>query len=583
MKKQVFLKFFMILITLLSYFSPILSVNALVYQGTINGNSVTVRKGPGTNYASVASYSSGKVVNMPDNKLYTDESTGSSKCPVGWYKIYYTSTSIGYVCGSYLIVEGIELPPVPDKYDRPWLSPKESIIGGAKFISESYIGRGQFTPYLQKFNVNPANTNTYAHQYMANIRAPYTESNITYKSYNSSKLINQPLVFSLPVFKNMPTETTLSGYTRSNNGTEEVSDEGFEALLEKEKFPDTYKDKLRKLHIDHPNWVFEAMHTNLDFDAAVKAEKLVCSIDSTNTAYVELINGSPKQTEKGWYLVNYNVTAYFMDPRNFLDEIRVLQFEKLSYSDVFKESDVQFVLNDTFMSGFSLLDNQLYSSIFMEAGLIANVNPVYLASKSRLEVGTSVGRATSGETFTYNDITYTGLYNFFNIGASSSATNPVLAGLVYAAGGSLLPIVPNSIGNYITNRGYKISGSNISKIEVSTKAETLISKFKDYEVTIIDNDGKSVAGNTVLGTGFKVTLSDGEDRATYTLIIYGDIDGDGEIDSTDLLRLRQHILKQRILSGPFKDAADVDKDGEIDPLDLLKIKQHILKQTTISQ
>ena len=88
------------------------------------------------------------------------------------------------------------------------------------------------------------------------------------------------------------------------------------------------------------------------------------------------------------------------------------------------------------MTGKDNVDNISYSSMFMEAGKTYNVSPIYLASLSRQEVGSTIGLVTSGNRFEYKGQIYEGFYNFYNIGAYSSAENPAKAGLVYASNGA---------------------------------------------------------------------------------------------------------------------------------------------------
>lgn len=94
-----------------------------------------------------------------------------------------------------------------------WTSPYLSIIGGAKFIYKDYIGvndtynvKGQMTNYLQKWD--PYGPVFAGHQYMQNIRAPYFESQSTFKSYSSFEgYKNYNYVFYIPIFKNAPNLT----------------------------------------------------------------------------------------------------------------------------------------------------------------------------------------------------------------------------------------------------------------------------------------------------------------------------------------------------------------------------------------
>ncbi|HHT88619.1 MAG TPA: hypothetical protein GX002_06395, partial [Clostridiales bacterium] len=85
-------------------------------------------------------------------------------------------------------------------YLIPWTNPYRSIVGGAYFLGSTYINRGQDTVYLQKFNVTPIST--YFHQYMTNVEAPWAESRKIATAY--CDMMESPIVFSIPVYLNMP-------------------------------------------------------------------------------------------------------------------------------------------------------------------------------------------------------------------------------------------------------------------------------------------------------------------------------------------------------------------------------------------
>lgn len=104
---------------------------------------------------------------------------------------------------------------VGGSYGRPWNSPSKSIIGGAQYLSQSYIAKGQDTLYTQKFNV----TNKAAlfnHQYMTNVQAPSTEGYSQYKAYAANGLLDSSIVFKIPVYLNMPSNPIAKP---SDNGT----------------------------------------------------------------------------------------------------------------------------------------------------------------------------------------------------------------------------------------------------------------------------------------------------------------------------------------------------------------------------
>ncbi len=503
----------------------------------------------------------------------------SDICSAGFVKALINGTE-GYVCSNDLTN------PTDDAYDRPWNSPKKAITGGAKWIASGYISRGQFTSYLKKFNVNPnASSDMFNHQYMENIAAPSSEAATSYKAYLNNNLLSLPLVFNIPVYADDNKKFDNTKYDRptGNLATIEVLDtvvdQQFEDQLDAQGFPESYKRILRSLHQKYPNWTFIAMHTGVDFTYAVEREKVVGAIQG-NTAFYEYSNGSPISSEPGWYRPNFATTAYYMDPRNFLTEKYILQFESLEYSEVYTEEVVQTILNNTFMSDMSIIDNQSYKSIFVEAGKLNNISPVYLASLAKQESGTNGSGATNGLEFTYQGITYSGLFNFFNIGANSSAENPLRQGLVYASGDycticdNYTPnnpdstIIPASIS--INNLGLKIINGYLQGFELKTNINNLVAM--DSHV--------SYNTNGLIKTGTILTFSDG---TKYEAVVKGDINGDGEVDSKDILRLKNDLLSRSKLNGVYFAAADLYNDNKLDAKDMLKLQRGILEKEEISQ
>lgn len=95
-------------------------------------------------------------------------------------------------------------------YGRPWDNPYKSIYNGAKYIYSSY-SKYQFTGYLQKFNVNKASGNLHYHEYMGNIRAAAAEAKSTFKAYDSAGILKNKMIFSIPVYSDMPGSTAEYG------------------------------------------------------------------------------------------------------------------------------------------------------------------------------------------------------------------------------------------------------------------------------------------------------------------------------------------------------------------------------------
>lgn len=117
-----------------------------------------------------------------------------------FYNIGATNTTSGSAVNN-----GLKWASTGTSYLRPWNSRYRSIVGGAIYIGEKYINVGQNTSYLQKFNVTEKNR--YNHQYMSNIEAPNSEATKTASAY-SATLNEMTLVFSIPVYTNMPEEVS---------------------------------------------------------------------------------------------------------------------------------------------------------------------------------------------------------------------------------------------------------------------------------------------------------------------------------------------------------------------------------------
>ena len=130
-------------------------------------------------------------------------------------------------------------------------------------------------------------------------------------------------------------------------------------------FPESYKPYLRQLHQAHPSWEFEPFFTGLDFNASVDSELGAKSLVSSS-ASSELFKSKDigdynyttnKYIEKdgGFVEANRLAVAYFMDPRNFLNEDGIFMFETLSFSESFTTTAVENVLRGSFMANKKIL------------------------------------------------------------------------------------------------------------------------------------------------------------------------------------------------------------------------------------
>lgn len=141
----------------------------------------------------------------------------------------------------------------------------------------------------------------------------------------------------------------------------------------------------------------------------VASNRVTTSGTSNSSSYTPVEGSS-------WFQAHGQVVSYYIDPRNFLNESNIFQFEELTYnSNVQNLKGVQAILKGSFMDGTKITTDDgrsiTYAEAFMEAGKKSNVSPYHLASKVLQEVGKSGSKSTSGTNPNYP------VYNFYNIGA----------------------------------------------------------------------------------------------------------------------------------------------------------------------
>jgi len=139
----------------------------------------------------------------------------------------------------------------------------------------------------------------------------------------------------------------------------------------------------------------------------------------------------------------------------------------------------------------------------------------------------------------------------------------------------------------ITSSKYTIKNSNITGLSTNLNVSTFLSNIsvQNGTVQLVSYDGKAKTSG-VLATGDKLQLrykDSGSIYNTYNIVIYGDVNGDGDITIIDLLRVQKHLLNTSKLSGAFLTAADVSKDGAVTILDLLRVQKHLLGTAYIQQ
>ena len=142
------------------------------------------------------------------------------------------------------------------------------------------------------------------------------------------------------------------------------------------------KERINELKKKHPNWKFEILYTTVDFNTAIQAEY---SNNRRNLVYTPEYKDSwiaPNPYVNGvWASASYSAIAYFMDVRNFLNDVDIFQF--LDLGD-YKSSgatieSIQYQVNNTFLKDSA--------EDIRRACENTNINPYYVIARLFQEQG----------------------------------------------------------------------------------------------------------------------------------------------------------------------------------------------------
>ena len=106
---------------------------------------------------------------------------------------------------------------------------------------------------------------------------------------------------------------------------------------------------------------------------------------------------------------------------------------------------------------------------------------------------------------------------------------------------------------------------------------------------VLAADGAAAAGSFATGMTVELVNSVGTVLDKLTVVIYGDVNGNGAIDVGDMVLVNQHVLETRVLSGAYYEAGNVagKVNGTVDTTlnvgDLVILNQIILNLRTITQ
>ena len=198
-------------------------------------------------------------------------------------------------------------------------------------------------------------------------------------------------------------------------------------------FPKEYQSALNKIKDKHPDWNFEAYYTGIPWSTVLLNETSSHGRNRVIKTADASWRCSCGNVASGYACASEGIIGYYLDARNFLNEINIFQFLEISYnSKIHNLSGVKSAVKGTF------LDNTItyrkngksytksYAEIILEAAEESNMSPYSIVTKIIQEVGTKGSASVKG---TYSG--YEGYYNFYNLGAYDTG-NAIVNALKYA-------------------------------------------------------------------------------------------------------------------------------------------------------
>ncbi len=419
-------------------------------------------------------------------------------------------------------------------YGRPWNSRYKAILGGATYYAQNYVARGQDTLYLKRFNVTP--NNTYSHQYMTNIQGAASEAHAYSRAYNAESK-QQNLVFYIPVYENMPDEPcpkpTKTG--SPNNKLHGINVNG---------------NPITGFHMDTKSYTVDvnALTDKINLGALPKDSTAVISGigevsvevgENVYTLVVKAQNGDER---------TYTVTV----KRPEDSALGSLEFSAGTLEPAFDPNVFEYKL---------MIPTE-------QADILVNAAPRHPEATMEI-IGGGAGQSNGSEIV-------------IKVTARDGQTVSEYKIAVEYVDHNAKPVLGSE--NFTIGENKYITGINGYPLTKAAFMEKLTIADGTYE--IYGSDGETVLADTAnIGTGAVVKLYDryGELSDTYTVVIYGDVSGDGKINALDLLRMQKQLQKIVSLSGAYYEALDVSHDGKINALDLLKLQKHLMKLSEVQQ
>ena len=410
-------------------FIGIVDVQALT--GIVNVNdSLTLRDKPSTSGAYKTSFYNNTELTILD----TNAGSGNG-CPNNWYKVSYGGYT-GYSCGTYITLNNTAVQATSlsdDSYVKSNYDTKASLDGSIM----CYEDTGDLS-----LRSTPGGSRTGAYVSCGtNVTIHDTSEGSGTCPYYYQITANGNKGWVCGYFVNT---TKLSKTAQNYYNTKENLNNYYNSLREK-GFPESYLTYLAEIHARHTNWDFTAEKINLNFEDVINGESIygrnLLEGSAFNRGYYSMDSNTydilsdsvfEYPTERGWYNASKEAIAYYMDPRNYLNDKYIFAFESLQFNSSHDTDTISKILSgQTFWPSVYRNYSSNVSTDIINATRDVGISSVHVASRIKQEIsGISTSDARLGGSFTYNNQNYSGYYNFFNINVYGN--NKILNGMIYA-------------------------------------------------------------------------------------------------------------------------------------------------------
>ena len=387
---------------------------------------VAARSGPGTEYELEHKLSNGKDITI------LEQTTGSDGKV--WYKAKYNLAANNEECVSYIRSDFVA---AGEASSKPKTETTADAAAGTAEQADVQQNNEDQIALATAAGAYATGTITGGNVYVRNAAGTSGTTKVVSLNWNHQVDIIGETKVNGVVWYNVKgtlngkdfTGWTISTYIKVNyNNTGDNTD--FVTAMKNAGFPDSYIPNLTALHNKYPSWTFEAVKVGLDWNTVIENESinglnLVSksadnSKKSTAAGAYNLSTNTWVEYEPGWVSASSSYIAYLMDPRNFLDETNIFQFQSLAYSPNETLGGVQSIIKGTFMEGTKSYSNNgekiNYADTFMDVAKSSVVSAYHIASRIKQEQGINgTSPLISG---TYSG--YEGYYNFFNFSATGS-------------------------------------------------------------------------------------------------------------------------------------------------------------------